>query len=211
MLRVGLTGGVACGKSSIGEMFARHGVQLLRADELAHSLMRPGTPVYQEIVRRFGRDILHPEGTISRPKLAELAFGGGRGVSRIQELNAIVHPAVLARQDGWMREIAVTDEAGIAMVEAALILEAGARDHFEKLIVVTCRPEQKAERYAQRMNLDLESARREVQRRSAAQWPDEKKIAAADYVIDNSGTPADAEKQVERVLAELKTLAGTPG
>jgi len=210
VLRVGLTGGVACGKSSIGEMFARHGVQLLRADELAHSLMRPGTPVYQEIVRRFGPDILHPDGTISRPKLAELAFGGGSGASRIQELNAIVHPAVLARQDGWMREIAVTDEAGIAMVEAALILEAGARGHFDKLIVVTCRPEQKVERFARRMNLDLETAQREVQRRSAAQWPDEAKAQAADYVIDNSGMLADAEKQVERVLAELQPLARKP-
>lgn len=207
MLRVGLTGGVACGKSTIGEMFARRGVRLLRADELAHSLMRPGTPVYRQIVEKFGREILNTDGTgtIHRPKLAALAFTpDAAGKTRIGELNAIVHPAVIERQDGWMREAAVAEPNGIAMVEAALILEAGARDHFDKLICVTCRPEQKVERYAKRMNLSLDAAGAEVARRSKAQWPDDKKAAAADIVIDNSGSLEDAEQQVERAMKQLR-------
>lgn len=207
MLRVGLTGGVACGKSVVGEMFAKRGVKVIQADLVAHQLMQPGEPVYKEVVAHFGREILNPDGTVNRPKLAEAAFGGGTGASRIQELNRIVHPAVLARQDAWMDEIGRANHNAVAMVEAALILEAGAREQFDKMVVVTCRPEQRVERLAKRMKIDLESARREVDRRMAAQLSDDEKIKAADYVIDNSGSLDATEKQVATVAAELQRLA----
>ncbi len=203
MLKVGLTGGIACGKSTVGAMLAARGAHLLHADQVAHRLMEPGEAVYEEVVRRFGRGILQLDGSIDRAKLAEAAFGSGR----IQELNRLVHPAVLARQEQWMAESGARDPGAIVVVEAALILEASAGAQFDKLIVVTCRAEQKAARFAERQKLDLTAARREVERRSAAQWPDEKKAAAADYVIDNSGSQAETERQVDALFPELNRLA----
>ena len=203
MLKVGLTGGIACGKSTVGKMFVARGAHLLQADPLAHRLMQPGEPVYRDVVQHFGPGILHPDGSIDRQKLAEAAFGSGR----IQQLNRLVHPAVLAHQQQWMAETGARYPDAVVIVEAALILEAGGQPQFDKLVVVTCRPEQKAERFAERQKLDLPTARREVERRSAAQWPDEKKAAAADYVIDNSGSLAETERQADSVFAQLKLLA----
>lgn len=203
MLKVGLTGGVACGKSTIGEMLVARGAHLIQADEIAHELRRPGEAVYREIVRHFGESILSTDGTIDRQKLAQAAFGGGR----VKELNAIVHPAVIASQERWMEETGVRDPQGVAIVEAALILEAGVQGRFDKIIVVTCRPEQKVERFAARQKLSRAEARAEVERRSAAQLPDDQKARAADYVIDNSGDLATAERQVEAIWPELQRAA----
>ena len=212
MLRVGLTGGIACGKSLVGEMFAARGTHVIQADRIAHELMQPGLPVYQEIIRHFGPDILDNEGNIIRRKLADAAFGASvsvrnAGESRVQELNRIVHPAVLRRQDEWMSEVASRTPHAIAMVEAALIVEAGAAKRFDKLIVVTCHPEQRVARLAQKLNVDTATARGEVERRSAAQAPDAEKLKLADYVMDNSGTAAETEKQVAKIWSELGKLA----
>src|SRR5271166_26524 len=141
MLKIGLTGGIAAGKSVVGEMFVALGAHLVQADRIAHSLMRPGEAVYNEVVRHFGREILNPDGSLNRPKLAEAAFGatGAPGVtrpSRVEELNRIVHPAVIRSQDEWMRSIGLHDAHAVAIVEAALSLEARAADHFDSLIVV---------------------------------------------------------------------------
>jgi dephospho-CoA kinase len=206
VLRVGLTGGMACGKSAVLQMLAARGAYVLEADTLAHDLMRPGTTIYHEIVRQFGRGILEANGAISRPKLARAAFSGPQG-SRIAELNAIVHPAVLEHQRKWMNEISGKDTNAVVVVAAALLLEAGAKQDFDKLIVVSCRPEQKIERLSQRLGVDEQSAALELQRRSAAQWPDREKIAAADYLIENSGSLAETEMQVDTIFAELKRLA----
>ncbi len=203
MLKVGLTGGVACGKSTVGELFAARGAQVVRADDIAHQLMAPGQPVYQEILQHFGRGVINQDGSINREKLAEAAFGGGR----VAELNRIVHPAVIAHQDRWMAEMGSRDPGAVVMVEAALILEAGVENRFDKLVVVTCRPEQKVERFAARHGVAEETAQQEVERRSAAQRPDEEKVRAADYVIDNSGTLADTARQVDAVFAQLRKLA----
>ncbi len=203
MLKVGLTGGVACGKSTVGEMFVARGAKLIKADEIAHQLMRPGQPVYQEVVQHFGRGIVHEDGTIDRQKLAQAAFGGGR----VEELNRLVHPAVIAHQERWMEEEAARHRDAVVIVEAALIVEAGVQKRFDKIIMVTCRPEQKAARFAERQGITHEAARQEVERRQAAQRSDEEKIRAADYVIDNSGSRAETERQVEQVFRELKQLA----
>ncbi len=202
MLKVGLTGGIAVGKSVVGEMLAALGADLMQADRISHQLMQPGQPVYQEVVRHFGRGILNPDGTVSRPKLAEAAFGG-----RIQELNQIVHPSVIQQQNAWMTEMGKRDPHAIAVVEAALILEAGLERDFDRLIVVTCHPEQRVRRWAQRMNVDEAAAQREVARRMAAQLPDEDKIRAADYVVDNSGSLEETQKQASQVYAQLKQEA----
>lgn len=203
MLKVGLTGGVACGKSTVGQLFAARGAHLVKADEIAHQLMSPGQPVYQEILQHFGRDLVNPDGSINRQKLAEAAFSGGR----VEELNRIVHPAVIAHQDRWMAEMGARDPGAVVMVEAALILEAGVEGRFDKLIVVTCRAEQKVARFAARQGISEIMARNEVERRSAAQRPDQEKARAADFVIDNSGPLDDTARQVDAVFAELIKLA----
>lgn len=207
MLKVGLTGGISVGKSTVGEMFAAQGAQLIQADEIAHHLMRPGDSVYQEVVARFGTGILDPDRTVNRARLAELAFGGPGKPSRVQELNRIVHPAVIRRQEEWMEQVGQRDPHAIAMVEAALILEAGMAKGFDRLIVVTCQPEQRIQRSAHRLKVDQETARREVTRRMAAQLPDEEKVRAADYVIDNSGSLEETGRQVKKIYAELKQQA----
>jgi dephospho-CoA kinase len=207
MLKVGLTGGIAAGKSVVGKMFVALGAHLAQADHIAHSLMQPGEPVYNEVVRRFGREILNPDGSLNRAKLAEVAFGAtgeAQRPSRIEELNRIVHPAVIRNQDEWMYAIGLQDPHAIAIVEAALILEAGARDRFDQIIVVTCNPEQRAHRFAARQKIDLEAARKEVARRMAAQLPDEEKVKAADHVIDNSGSLEATREQVQKVWRQLQ-------
>lgn len=206
LLRVGLTGGIASGKTVVGEIFQRLGAHVILADDIAHQLMQPGQAVYAEVVREFGRGILNPDGTISRPKLAELAFGmpGSGAPLRVKELNAIVHPAVIAHENAWMEEIARRDPHAIAIVEAALILEAGTANRFDKLVVVTCQPEQRAQRFAGRRQISEADARAEVTRRMAAQIPDDEKVKAADFVIDNSGSLDATEQQVRRVYAALK-------
>jgi dephospho-CoA kinase len=206
LLKLGLTGGIASGKSVVGEMFVKRGAHLIQSDAVAHTLMDPGRPVYEEVVRRFGREILNPDGAVNRSRLAEAAFGTpGGSPPRVKELNEIVHPAVIARENEWMQEIGRRDPNAIAVVEAALILEAGAADRFDRLIVVTCHPDQRTLRFAQRLGISEDAARAEVTRRMAAQMSDEEKIKAADFVIDNSGSLDETERQVEQVFAKLRS------
>jgi len=200
LLKVGLTGGMSSGKSVVGEMFVMLGAHLIQSDIVAHQLMQPGEAVYQRVVDRFGTSVLNPDKSINRARLAELAFGQPR---RIEELNNIVHPAVIERENRWMDDIAKTYPHAIAIVEAALILEAGGERRFDRLVVVTCRPEQRAERWAKKTGVDLETAKREVIRRMAAQLPDEQKIEVADYVIDNSGSLVATREKVREVYEKL--------
>ena len=209
VLKVGLTGGIASGKSTVGATFAALGAHLIQADEISHQLLQPGQQVFAEVVRHFGREILDSDGRVNRRRLAEAAFGSSpvKGVSRIQELNQIVHPAVIRLQNQWMEEVGATDPHAIAIVEAALLLEAGVEDGFDRLIVVTCRPEQRIERWAHRLHVDEVTARREVLRRMAAQFPDEQKIKSADYVIDNSGSLDQTSQQVQSIYPQLHAQA----
>ncbi len=198
MLRVGLTGGVACGKTTVATMFEKRGAHVALADALAHSLFEPGSEVYEKVVEHFGPEVLNEDKTISRPKLANLAFP-----ERIQELNKIVHPVVIRLQDEWMREIEQRESRAIAIVEAALMIEAGAHKRFDKLIVVTCGFDQKIDRFADRARMSPDEACADVQRRMKAQLPEEEKARLADYVIDNSGSVGHLEEQVERIWREL--------
>ncbi len=207
MLKVGLTGGIASGKSVVGEMLVALGAHLVQADRIAHQLMLPGQPVYNEVVRHFGGGILNPDLSVNRAKLAEAAFGPASpstASSRIQELNRIVHPAVIRSQEEWMQEIGRQDPHAVAIVEAALIIEAGAAGRFDRLIVVTCSDEQRVARFAARQKLELDAARKEVARRMAAQLPEAEKIKAADYVIDNSGSLDQTREQVRQVWEKMR-------
>jgi dephospho-CoA kinase len=210
MLKVGLTGGIASGKSVVGEMLVALGAHLVQADRIAHQLMLPGQPVYNEVVRHFGGGILNPDLSVNRGKLAEAAFGpvSSSGTSsRIQELNRIVHPAVIRSQEEWMEEMGRQDANVVAIVEAALIIEAGAAERLDRLIVVTCSDKQRIARFAARQKLDLDAAGKEVARRMAAQLPEAEKIKTADYVIDNSGSLEHTREQVRQVWEKLRAEA----
>ncbi len=224
MLKVGLTGGIASGKSVVGEIFVALGARLVQADRIAHDLMLPGQPVYNQVVRHFGGGILNPDLSVNRAKLADAAFGPGTGSagsaqansaaapaaissrspSRVEELNRIVHPAVIRSQEEWMEEMGRQDPHAVAIVEAALILEAGAAKRFDRLVVVTCSDEQRIARFAARHKMALEAARKEVERRMAAQLPEVEKIKAADYVIDNSGSLEQTKGQVRELWERLR-------
>ena len=203
MLRVGLTGGVACGKSTVARMFADLVANIVDADTIAHELYRPGHEVLQELVKHFGPEILKPDGELDRARLAALVFDGGR----VEELNRIVHPAVIRQQDQWMRALGEKDPYAVAIVEAALIFEAGVKDHFDRIMVVTCKPAQKTARFAQRTGMNEDEARADVERRNKAQMSDEDKARRADFVIDNSGSVEETRHQVQRIYSELKVLA----
>jgi dephospho-CoA kinase len=208
LLKVGLTGAIASGKSVVGEMFVALGAHLVQADCIAHELMSPGQPVYTEVVRHFGASILNPDMTVNRAKLAEAVFGPKRfsstaKPSRVDELNRIVHPEVLRKQEVWMNTVGRADPQAIAIVEAALILEAGAAKQFDRLVVVTCSDEQRVARFASRQKIDIETARKEVARRMAAQLSEAEKIAASDYVIDNSKSLDQTRQQVAQVWREF--------
>jgi dephospho-CoA kinase len=201
MLRVGLTGGLACGKTTVALILASHGAHVNYADQLARELMEPGKPVYDDVVKNFGAEILDPNGAINRKKLADKAFGGGR----VHELNALVHPAVIKRETEWMEEVGAFEPAAIVVIEAALILEAGLGNRFDKIVVVTCTPEQRVQRFAARAKMGLEEARLEVERRMAAQLPDEEKIKVADFVIENCGALSELEEKTEQLIAALRS------
>jgi dephospho-CoA kinase len=206
VLRVSLTGGVACGKSTVAKMFSKLGAEMIDADKIVHELYRKNEPVYQELVKQFGPGILAPDGEIDRARLAALAFEGGR----VQELNAIVHPAVGHRQKEWLEQVAARQPDAVGMVEAALTLEAGGKGRYDKIIVVICQPEQKIARYAKRAGISEAAARAEVERRTKAQMTDQEKARLADFVVDNSGALQSTREQVDKIYKELKALAQRP-
>ncbi len=210
MLRVGLTGGLAAGKSVVATMFSEMGARVMQADLVARDLMAPGKPVYHDVVQHFGAEILDLDGSINRPRLAKMVFGTGR----VHELNEIVHPAVIQNQEEWMAHVEATEPQAVAIVEAALIFEAGIARRFEKLVVVTAPEELRIDRYIQRTLPEGENApariaelRAEAKRRLAAQISETEKITAADYVIDNSGSLTATRQQVSRVYHHLERLS----
>jgi dephospho-CoA kinase len=210
MLKVGLTGGIACGKSTVLEMFAARGAYVLRADLVAHQLMEPGQKLFEQVVAAFGAEIVGSDGRIDRARLAALAFPAHGLPGRIQELNAIVHPAVLAYEDDWMRDIGEADPGAVTVCEAALMIEAGGHRRYDRLVVVTCTDQQRVERYARRSGLSENAAQVEVARRMAAQIPEQEKAKLADYVIDNSKGREELAAQVDGIWQGLHTLAAQP-
>lgn len=200
MLKVGLTGGIASGKTTVAELFRARGCRVLSADGIAHELMRPGQPAYAEIIAAFGREVLGAEGTIDRQRLGAMVFADP---AKLERLNHIVHPRVIAALDAELARLTREEPGAIVFVEAALLVEAGYHRQLDKLIVTWCRPEQQLERLLQGGKL----SRAEAEQRLAAQLPPEEKRRLADYVIDSSGTLEATQRQAERVLEELRRLA----
>lgn len=202
MILVGLTGGIASGKSAVARRFKDLGACLIDADELAHRAIAPDEPAWREIVEAFGSGILNPDRTVNRKKLADIVF---RDEAKRKNLNAIVHPAVFAEQERLTREISERDPGAVIIYDAALLIETGAFRRMKKVIVVTADPETQIERIVSRDGL----SREEAERRIASQSPNSEKIPHADYVIDGSRPIKQVEGEVDRLYGELRALAGS--
>jgi dephospho-CoA kinase len=218
MLRVGLTGGLGSGKSTVASIFRKLGAPVMEADAIGREMMQPGHPVYKEIVRTFGPGVVQQDGTLDRRRLAELSFNNGR----LEELNAIVHPAVIAEQQRWMDQLADEQPNSVAIYETALLFEAsraaltaGWRDRFDHLILVTAPEPVRVVRYVARMaGPDATQEARtalaeEARRRIAAQLPDSEKTPLSDTILHNDGTLEDVSRQTEELYRKLQALAAS--
>ncbi len=220
MLRVGLTGGLGSGKSTVAAMLRKLGAEVVSADDLGRQLMQRGEAVFQAIVDQFGPGVLLPGGELDRRALARIAFADDRA----EELNAIVHPAVIARQAEIARELEARCPESVLVVESALLLETrhggegGWRRRFDCLLVVVAPEELRIERFTGRVlrGLPADAAagvpeRAEARRRMAQQMPDDRKAAQADWVLRNDGSLDDLERQVEAIWPLLASAAHSPG
>lgn len=179
MLKVGLTGGIATGKSYVLSVLAELGCETSDADRLAHAAIASGRPAYDEILAAFGRDILSEGGEIDRLRLGHVVFADAQARAR---LNAIVHPRVYEAQQQWFDELAARNPSAIAVVDAALMIETGSYRRFDIIVVVYCRPALQLERLMSRSGLTREAAEARIK----AQMPSEEKLKYADYSIDTS-------------------------
>ncbi len=199
MLKVGLTGGLASGKSFVGAALASYGCFLIRADELGHEALAPGGAAFEPAVREFGEGILDPDGRIDRRKLAARAFGDKDALAR---LNALVHPAVVRREEQLMAEFGAREPKGIAVVEAAILIETGSYQRFDRLILVICTEEQQIARSIHRDHV----AESEARARLSRQMPLAEKRKFADFVIDTSGAKEETLRQTRTVYEALRRI-----
>ena len=200
MLTVGLTGGLASGKTFVGHAFADLGCHLIEADELGHRVLLPGGEAYAVVVQEFGDEILDREGLIDRTRLSGLVWNAPE---RLQKLSSLVHPPVIAREERMIAEIAKTDPKAIVLVAAAILVETGRYKRFDRLIVVVCNLDQQIERAVQRGPY----SREQVLARLSRQLPLEEKLRVADYVVDTSGTKENTLEQVRAVYGSLRSLS----
>ena len=200
MLRVGLTGGLASGKSFVGQALADAGCYLIEADQLGHEVLLPDGEAYAGVIGEFGREILDSTGLIDRKKLGRVVFDRPE---LLEKLNRLVHPPVFKREESMMAEIARRDPKAIVVVAAAILVETGSYKRFDRLIVVTCTLEQQIERAMKRGPY----SREEVLARLSRQLPLEEKVLVADYVIDTSGTKENTLEQVRAVYNSLRSIS----
>ena len=213
MLRVGLTGGLGSGKSTVAKMLRELGAEVAESDELGRALMEPGQAAFDEIVRVFGAGVLLPDGRLNRAKLAEFAFRDGR----VKELNAIIHPAVIEAQRRWMDEVFESDPAAVAVVVSALIFEVERdarasglansvftelRKRIDRVVLVTAPDDAKIARFVARTSpagANRGAAEADARSRLAHQIPDSEKAVRADYLLENTG-------DIEALRAQVKEL-----
>lgn len=199
MLKVGLTGGLACGKTFVGEVLAGYGCLLIQADELGHQVLEPGGEAYDKVVGEFGPEILGPGGRIDRRRLAALVFGSP---DRLERLNSLVHPPVVRREEQLTAAFAAREPQGIAVVEAAILIETGSYRRFDRMILVTCTEEQQRERALRRNGAD----EADVAARLSRQMPLAEKRKFAHFVIDTSGDKDYTLRQTRAVYEALRRI-----
>ena len=200
MLRVGLTGGIASGKSTVSEAFARLGAKVLDADEVAREVVLPGKPAWTKLRHTFGSEFFHPDGRLNRSKLRKLVFADPEQRSR---LNAIVHPEVMREIDFRFEQLTSSAEHAVVLVDVPLLLEVEAADRFDRVVVVYVNETVQLDRLMERDGLSAEEASQAL----STQIPLRDKVKQADFVIDNSGTLEETQAQVEKVWQELLELA----
>jgi len=198
MLKVGLTGGIATGKSHVASKLRERGIPVLDADELAHGVMAAGTEATAAIVARFGAEVLASDGSVDRARLGPIVFADP---AARKDLEAIVHPAVHRATAAGIRGFELTGDYPIAVVDVPLLFETGGRKHYDRVIVTTCPVETQIARMRER-GLDEAAARQ----RLAAQMPSADKAAQADYVIDTSGTFAETDRRLDDVLSAIRSI-----
>ncbi len=204
MLKVGLTGGIATGKTYIVSVLRELGCEVIDADIVAHQVIESGQPAYRDIVNYFGRGILNEDGTINRAALGAIVFTDRE---KREKLNSIVHPRVYEAQAKWLAEVALRDPDAIAVIDAALMIETGSDRRFDKLIVVHCDPELQIERLMERNNLTREQAIARI----SSQMSSEEKLRYADFSIDTSNGFEDTRRQVEKVYSDLRRIQHSVG
>lgn len=197
MLRIGLTGSIAVGKTFVCDIFRELGCYVLDADQVARDVVGPGMPGLEQVVAEFGPGFLRPDGTLDRPKMAAEVFANE--ASRLK-LNSIIHPLVFEAQNAWLAKIEADDPDGIAIVDAALMIESGGFRRFEQLIVVWCEPDIQLKRLIDRNRLPEAEARKRI----AAQMPQDEKKRYADHLINTSNGFEDTRRQVREVYEKLK-------
>ena len=200
MLRVGLTGSIAVGKSFVGSLLVELGCRLLDADQTARDVVSPDSDGLKAIVTEFGAEVLQPDGSLDRKRLGALVFSNPE---KRQRLNAILHPRIIERQDEILRSWEIENPQGIAIVDAALMIESGGYKRFDKLIVVHCRPEVQLERLMLRDHLSLDEARKRID----SQMPQDEKQKFADYLIDTSDGFQLTRERTERIYNQLVQVA----
>lgn len=196
MLKVGLTGSIAVGKSFVLSVLRELGCVTFDADKIAHSVMEQGRPAFEDIVREFGEGVLSEDGSVDRAKLGAIVFADE---ARRKRLNEIVHPRVIEEQDRLLRQVEKTSPRSIVVIDAALIIESGGYKRFDKLIVAFCEREIQIERLMRRNGITREDA----ERRIAAQMSSEEKRRYADYEIDTSGSFDQTRQTVTEVFDQL--------
>ncbi|MFQ5913200.1 MAG: dephospho-CoA kinase [Nitrospinota bacterium] len=199
MLKVGLTGGIASGKSTIAEMFRRFGAHVIDADQIARQVVEPGRPALQEIAGTFGEGVLRPDGTLDRAALARIVFRDPEARAR---LNAIVHPRLWEEEGRQIEAFEAQDPEGIVVLDAAVLIEAGCADRMDVLVVLDVDEEDQLMRLA-----SMGVSREEGQARIGAQMPTAEKLAHADYVIENRGSLEETGRQAERIWRQLLVRA----
>ena len=195
----GLTGGIACGKSTVARFFQDLGAYIFDADRVGHEVIEPGQAAYQEILKHFGKEVIDSGGRIDRRKLGPRVFAN---LKQLRQLNAIVHPQIIVRVNKLAAQEREQNPHAVMIVDAALIFEAGLASTLRKVIVVWCRPEQQLERLMAKTGLPREDAEQRIK----AQMPAEEKRRRADYVIDCSGTLEQSRAQVEAIYHELQHI-----
>ena len=200
MVQVGLTGGISTGKTTVGAMFVELGCRLIDSDRVTHELFEPGGAVHQAVVAEFGPGIQYADGRIDRSRLGEIVFNDP---ARRQKLNQLVHPAVIERQKEFLKAVEAEDPDGVAIVDAARMIEVGTYQNYDNVIVVVCSPGQQRSRLEERAGL----SDKEIDKRIQSQMPLDEKVQYADFVIDNSGSLEETRLQVVSTYEKLRCLS----
>jgi dephospho-CoA kinase len=200
MLKVGLTGGIAVGKTTVVRMLEELGAVCYDADQIARQVVEPGRPAYDAVVAEFGQSVVAPGGGIDRAALGRIVFADPARRARLEQ---ILHPPIIAEQDRLIREAGTRDPKAVVVVDAALMIESGGYQRFDVLVVVHCDPGVQLERLMRRNGLDREEALRRI----GAQMPQAEKLKLADFAIDTTDGMEGTRRQAESVWSELKRMS----